>query len=120
MPTKLNFARDVQGYNAEAPPFSTNTYSATLAAGTASSITIPGDVPVWYMTVKVQPTGWVWISRTAAASVPAGGTFAANSAEMAPGTLEFRRTVYMGDVISFLSPNTTADVEVSLFAVGYS
>jgi hypothetical protein len=119
MITNLLFARDNQGYNAEAPQFSTNTYSATLATGTASSFTVPSSTSTWYMVIKVEPAGWCWVSRTGTAEVPAGDTIAANTSEIATGTWEFRRTVYAGDVISLATPNTTCDIGVSLYAVSY-
>lgn len=119
MSTFLNFGRDVQGYNAEGPQFPTDIYTATLATGTAESITVPSNFPVWMMEVKVQPNGWVWVSRTATAAVPAGGSFAASNSELIPGTLLFRRTVYAADVISFITANTTCDIEVAFYAISY-
>ena len=47
MTTKLNFGRDIQGYNSYAPQPSTNMYSATLAAGGNATITLPTNVPYW-------------------------------------------------------------------------
>lgn len=117
MSTLLNYARDVQGYNTEAPDFSTDIFTATLAADTEDSIVIPANYAVWMMSVKVQPGGWVWVSRTGTAADPGGGTFADSISELAPGTLEFKRRVYAGDTISFISHNTTCDVAVSLFAL---
>jgi hypothetical protein len=119
MSTWLNFGRDVQGYNAYAPQFPTDIFTATLAATTAESITVPGNAPMWIMYVRVQPDGWVWCSHTTTASVPAGGTLANASSELIAGTIEYKRTVYAGDVISFITANTTCDIEVAFFAVNY-
>jgi hypothetical protein len=119
MSTFLNFGRDVQGYNAYAPQFPTDIFTATLAANTAESITIPSNYAVWIMYVRVQPTGYVWASNSGTAAVPAGGTFASAISELIPGTLEYKRTVYAGNVISFITPNTTCDIEVSLFPISY-
>ena len=119
MTTMLNFGRDVQGYNAEAPQFPTDIFTATLAANTGKTITVPSNFPVWIMYVKVEPTGYVWISRGGTAAVPGGSSFASAVSELAPGTLVFKRTVYAGDVISFITPNTTCNIEVAFFAVSY-
>lgn len=119
MITNLLFARDNQGYNAEAPQFSTNTFSATLATGVAHNFTVPSNVTTWYMVIRVQPSGYAWVSRTGTAAIPAGATFAANASEMVDGTIEYKRTVYAGDVISMITPNTTCDVSVALYAVTY-
>lgn len=119
MSTLLNFGRDVQGYNTYAPQFPTNIFTSTLAATTAESVTVPGNYPTWLMYVRVQPNGWCWCSRTTTAAVPAGGTLASASSEIIVGTIEFKRTVYAGDVISFITPNTTCDIEVAFFAITY-
>ena len=119
MSTLLNFGRDVQGFNAYAPQFPTDIYTATLAASTAESVTVPANYSTWIMYVRVQPNGWCWCSRTTTAAIPAGGTLAAASAELVVGTIEFKRTVYAKDVISFITPNTTCDIEVAFFPVTY-
>lgn len=115
MSTELSFGRDAQGYNAYAPPFPTNIFTATLAASTAESFTVPSNYSIWVMYVRIEPAGWCWVSRTATAAIPAGGTFAASSSELIVGTIEYKRLVYAGDVISFLTPNTTCDISISLY-----
>lgn len=116
----LAFGRDVQGINANAPQYPNKLFSATLAAGAAASVTVPLDAPAYIMYVKVQPQGWVWTSRTTTAAVPAGGTFGAIASEMVCSTTdEFKRLVYPKDVISFITPNTTCDISVTFYAVGY-
>ena len=117
--TQLLFGRDVQGLNAYAPNFPTDIFTATLAANAAKSVIVPKNYPVWIMYVRVQPNGWAWVSHTTTAAVPAGGTLAAASSELIVGTIEFKRTVNAGDVLSFITPNTTCDIEVAFFAVGY-
>jgi hypothetical protein len=117
MSTLLQFGRDVQGYNAIAPQFPTDIFTATLAASTAETVTVPANYPVWIMYVRVQPNGWCWCSRTTTAAIPASGSLASAASELIVGTLEFRRTVYAKDVISFLTPNTTCDIEVAFQAV---
>lgn len=119
MSTFLNLGRDVQGYPTEGSPFSTNMFSATLAASTAKTLTVPSNHQTWLMRVKVQPTGWCWVSRTTTAAVPAGSSLAATSSAMAVGTLLNEWVVYAGDSISMITANTTCDVSVELFAITY-
>lgn len=118
--TYLNLGRDVTGVSANAPQFSTVMYSSTLGAGVAASVAVPLDALAYIMVVKVQPTGWAWVSRTTTAAVPAGGTLAAIASEMVEGgTDEFRRLVYPKDTISVISANTTCDISIVFYAVGY-
>jgi hypothetical protein len=119
MSTILNFGRDNQGYNAYAPQFPTDIWTATLAASTAESFTVPKTHAVFIMYVRIEPAGWCWVSRTGTAAVPAGGTFATSASELIAGTIEYKRLVYAADVISFITPNTTCDISVSLYQVSY-
>jgi hypothetical protein len=112
--TQLNFGRDVQGMNAYAPYTSTNKYSATLAAGTPTSIVVPSSSENWIVAFAYQPGTTIWVDLTgAAAAVPAGGTLVASTAELNPG----QRKMTAGDTISMITANTTADVGISLYAV---
>lgn len=117
MSTELHFARDTQGYCAYAPQFPTDIYTATLAAGTASSVTVPSNNSMWVMYVRVQPNGWAWVRLNGTAAIPASGTFAAASSELICGTIEFARAVKKGDVLSFITDNTTCNIEVAFQAV---
>lgn len=121
MSTQLQFARDVQGYAGEdGPQFPVDIFSVTLAQSTAKSFTVPSNNAVWVMYVRIEPAGWCWCSRTGTAAVPSGsGSFATSISELIVGTIEYKRTVYAGDVISFLTPNTTCDIGVSLYQVSY-
>lgn len=85
MTTKLNFGRDVQGYNAFAPAPSTNMYSATLTAGGNSTITLPTNVPVWIVSFSYQPGSDIWVAYNGNAAAPAGASFASNTSELLPG-----------------------------------
>lgn len=117
MSTELSFGCDVQGLNAYAPQFPTDNYTATLAASTARTITVPSKYPVWIMYVRLQPNGWCWVARTTTAAVPGGSSFAASASEIISGAIEYKRLVYAADAISFITPNTTCDISVTFYNV---
>lgn len=130
MTTKLNFGRDVQGYNSYAPAPSTNMYSATLAAGGSSSITLPTNVPYWIAAFSYQPGSDIWVSYStsgaSSAAAPAGATFAGTTSELNPGARILPSTVVTSSgsttttaatVIYFKNNGSgSADVGVGLYA----
>lgn len=112
MSTPLNFGRDENAYNAYAPYTSSNKYSATLAASTVTSITLPTSAPAWIVGFSIQPGASVWVNVTGVtAAVPASGALASTTSELNPG----QRTVLGGGTISMITANTTADVGVMLW-----
>jgi len=113
--TQLSFGRDAQGYNAFAPEFAANNYSATLANGAEEKLTVPSNHAVWVASFSYQPGADVWVARNATAAVPAGGTFASTTSTLNPGS----RIVYAADVLHFITDDTTADVGVTLYAASY-
>jgi hypothetical protein len=120
MTTKLNFGRDVQGYNAFAPSPSTNMYSATLASGGNSTITLPGTSQSWIVSFSYQPGSNVWVAYNGSASVPAGATFASNTSELLPGSRTLPALQNNGTsatTINLLNNGAgTADIGVVLYA----
>lgn len=116
MSTQLSFGRDINSYNAYAPIPSTTVFSATLSAGTASSVTVPLTHAVWVVAFSVQPGADAWVDFTGAtAAAPVAGTFAASTSVLNPG----QRMVPGGTVISIVTNSTTADVSVEMYSVSY-
>lgn len=111
MSTQLNFGRDVQGFNAFAPEFGTNKWSATIVADADASITVPANYPNWIAVFSFQPGTNVWVANNTTATVPVGSTFDTTSSELNPSA----RWVHAGDVLSFITDNVSADVGVSLY-----
>lgn len=111
--TKLNFERDINGYNAFAPDFPTLIWSATLTNGAETTFTVPGNFQVWVMALSPQPGSNIWVARNTTAAIPVGNTLAATNSELNPA----QRRVYADDVIHVITANTTADVEIALYAI---
>lgn len=91
-------------------------YSATLAASTEETLTIPGSAPRFKALMKVKETGEVWVALNGTAAVPEGATFAATTSEMINETL--CREVKAGDVLHFITATASTDISVVLYALG--
>jgi hypothetical protein len=113
--TVLSFGRDAQGYNAYAPQFASDNYSATITTGTAATVTVPSNHAYWIAVFSMQPGTNVWVANNGTAAIPVGATFASSTSFLNPGS----RLVKAGDVLSMITDDTTADVGVAFYAVSY-
>jgi len=112
--TKLSFGRDIQSYNAYAPQPSTVKWAATITNGTATSIVVPSNWPIWVVSFRYYPNDvWVDVSG-AAAIVPVGNTLAVSTAELNPASL----TLNAGTTISVITGLTSADVSIVMWPEG--
>lgn len=115
----FNYLKGVNGYGL---PISNTMYSATLAANTEETVTVPssagnGSAPTattynkFLAEINCGTPLWVAINNTAA--VPAGGTFLATNSQ-----LVYNQGLYVksGDVIHIISAAGT-DVSVSFYAL---
>lgn len=115
MTNVLEFGRDIQGYNAYAPQDASYKWSATLTAGSATSITIPKNYPLWVVAFSPQPGANVWVDVSGAtAIVPVGATLASTTSSLNPG----QRTVLSGANISVITDTTTADLGIEAWPIG--
>lgn len=117
MSTKLNFGRDVQGFNAYAPYPATDIFTATLASAGNASFTVPSNYSIWIVSFSFQAASDIWVAYGKAgvtASPPAGATFASSNSELTPGS----RTLNAGTVVNCYNNGTTnGDVCVVMYAV---
>lgn len=122
-PTPFSMTRDIAGYNGFGLAFSTSKFSATIAQTTDTTLAVPTTSALGAPTASTsnkfiaifsfEPGARVWVSNNATAAVPAGATFAAVSSELNPSA----RYVKSGDTLHFITPNTTADVGVTFYAL---
>lgn len=114
MSTVLDFQNDVKGYNSFAPAFATDRYSATLASGGSSTITVPSNFKHWVAAFSYQAGGDIWVSINGTAAGPAGATFATTTSQLQPGALSVNST----DVISIKNNGAgSSDIGVVLYAI---
>lgn len=104
--------RDVGGYNDFGVQPSNLKYSATIAATTDTSLTIPGGASLgmpggnknrFLAVVKIEWGEEVWFAINEAASAPAGATFAETASELIVSSQDFGREVKTGDELHFYS-----------------
>lgn len=114
MSRMLNFGRDVQGFNAYAPSFSVDDYSATIASSGNATVTVPSNFENWIVSFSYQPGSDIWVAYNGNAAAPAGSTFASTNSELLPGA----RIVHAGDTINFLNNGAnSADIGVAFYAL---
>lgn len=123
MATKLLMTRDINGFNAFGLKFTDTAYSATLAAATDTSLTVPDHnsiggasysedaQPVLLAVFSFDPGESVWVALNQTAAVPVGASFAATGSSLLPAA----RQVVGGDVIHFITAAANVDVGVEFY-----
>lgn len=87
-------------------PFSDIAPSVALAANTPLSYTVPGDNTKRYRAdFNYNATANIYVANNSTAAVPGAGTISASSVST---YRPHRRYVIGGDVLSFVTPDTTA------------
>jgi len=108
--------------------FCDQTFTATLAASTDTTLTVPGggansgapttpSVNRAIAVIRVENSSQVWVAVNATAAVPAGATFAASTSELINSNQIFAKYVSVGDVLHFITPGTDIDVSVAIYAL---
>ena len=93
-------------------------YSATLAASTDTTLTVPGQAPRYKAVIKAEADAVVYFAVGAVAEVPAGAGFAVSTSEMIPVNGTLCREVKAGDILHFFTAGVSIDVSVCFYAVG--
>lgn len=126
MTTQYKLQKDVAGYNGFGLQFSDQKYSASLAASTDTTLTVPSsgslgaplnNVNKFLAVIQVEANLSVWCAVNATAAVPAGGTFAATTSDLIIGSEYYAREVKAGDVLHFFAPTAGTDVCVMFYAL---
>lgn len=110
--TQLNMHSDVRGYNAFAPDFSSDGFTTTLAATVEQHFTVPDSFQNWIAVFSYQSGANVLVANNDTATV-AGASFSTTTSQLNPAA----RHVEAGDILSFITADTTAIVGVSLYVV---
>ena len=109
--TILNFARDVNGYNTFGPQFTLNNQSIKLTTGGGEkTVTVPDESPSYLVIFGYQSGAPVWVANNATATLP-GSSFAATASQCNPTA----RWVNAGDVLHFITDDTSAEVGISFY-----
>lgn len=127
MTTQYNPNKSIQGINGFGLPFCSVIYSATLAANTDTTVTVPGASPMGaiaanvknkYVAVITSAAAATYMAVNATAAKPVGGTFASVTSGMLPTGQPYARYVNAGDVLHFIS-NAGSDVTVEFYAAAF-
>lgn len=112
MSTLFNLNRDISGIPAYSPKFSIDGKKVTLSANVAQNFTVPSNYSIWTAIFMFEPGATIYVANNHTAEVPTG-SFTDTFSELNPQA----RMVEGGDVLSFITADTTASVIVKLYAV---
>jgi hypothetical protein len=119
MATKFSMTRDINGYNGFGRKFSDTCYQINLASGVEKHFTVPSNPDAIYskylaiMSFYPSSSGTaIWVANNDTATLPSGN-FTATTCEANPVAMY----VEAGDVLSFITNSTTAEVGVAFYAV---
>ncbi len=123
MTTTYNVNNSLKGVNGFGTQFCDTIFTATLAAATEETFTVPGKSALGninsstltqYVAVfSFESNLNFYVAVNATAAVPAGGTFAASTSVLNPKA----KIVKQGDVIHVICATAGADVSVELFYI---
>jgi len=114
MTTKMIMIKDINGNVTYGVPFcdALNTFSGVLAASTAQSVTVPLGASLYLAIFAYSTGGEVWVANNTTAAIPTG-SIGLTSSQLNP----VARQVKPGDVLSFITPDTACNLNVSFYAI---
>jgi len=116
MSTILNLIKDVNGANTYCLEFAADGYHMTLSSGIEATLTVPGGVDPtfnkWVAIFQYEQGATVYVNINATAIEPPS-SFTATTQDINPDG----RFVQPGDVLHFLTNDTTVGIKVSFYAV---
>lgn len=112
MTTILNMTRDINGYNSFGVVPADDKVSTKLSAGVEQTTTVPSNYQNWLAIFQIQSGNDIYIANNATATVP-GGSFAATASELNPPAWQVKG----GDVLHFITNQTTAEITVKYYAI---
>ena len=120
MGTRYTAQQPISDYGLQ---FATILYSASLAASTDTTLTIPGAYARYKAVIKCSRTtgtlnSEVWVALNATAAAPAGASFATTTSELLTEEFIMCHEVTQGDVLHFFAPVAATDVSVALYTYG--
>jgi plastocyanin len=129
MTMQFRTVQETKVYNDAGQMFPEQIYNATLAAGVATAVTVPGGSSMGnissysggknYMmaVIRLSYGDEVWFSVNKTAAAPAGAAFAAATSEVVTSDNPKVIRVAVGDVMSFFSVGATSSVSVSFYSL---
>jgi hypothetical protein len=108
--------RDINGYNGFGLPFSNVKRNTILSANVAQTLTVPVSADATYSNViavfSFEPGASIWVANNETAAIPSG-SFTTATSELNPAA----RAVKGGDVLSFITADTTSAIGVTFYAI---
>jgi hypothetical protein len=111
---KFIITRDINGYPGAGLPFTTDNVKNELVADTPKSVTVPSinDSPL-VAVFGIEPGSKIWVALNPSSTIapPSAGEFVASEAQLNP----LVRNVFAGDILQFVTSDTSAEISVSFY-----
>ncbi len=112
MSQKFIMTRDINGFNGFGLRVCLDIWSVQLSANTEQHFTVPSNHKNWIAIFSYDPGLRVFVAVGQTAAVP-GGSIGTGTSALNPTA----KQVVLGDVISLITPDTSAFVTVELYAL---
>ncbi len=112
--TPLSMVRDITGAVTFGLAFcdQPHKYCGKVSVNLTQELTVPDDASQFLAVFSFEPGASVYVANNTLATI-AGGTFATTNSDLNPNS----RLVKAGDVLSFTTSDTTAQVWVAFYAI---
>ena len=115
--TPYTHVHDKNGARGDGLVDSTIKYSCTLLATVIETVTAPSESNYWAVKIVIGTSSNVWLAINSTVEAAVGNTFLPTTSELIPNNKEVIRRVKAGQVLEFITTDTSADISLAFYAL---